>query len=264
MIGARRLEPRFIERVWGVPLPSLTGLRIGEVCYEAGPILVKFLFTAEPLSVQVHPGDDYAAVHEDGSAGKTEMWHVLAASPTAWIQLGFQRTFARADIEPAVQDGSVCGMLNRLHPSPGDTYFVPAGTVHALGPGLVICEIQQTSGITYRLFDYGRGRRLDIEKGLDVAFLGPHPGKSTPAPLGGSTEELAACRYFATERWSFDSTATGIPPGVWIVMSGSGTAGDAPFDSGSVFETVSPVTIRTSADATLLRTYVPPATRFPA
>lgn len=261
MSGVRRLEPRFVERVWGGPLLPLSGLRIGEVWFDGGPLLIKFLFTTEPLSVQVHPDDAYAAAHEGGSAGKTEMWHVLSATPDAWLQLGFDRVRTREEVEPAMIGGSVEKMLKRIHPQPGDTYFVPAGIVHALGPGLSICEIQQTSDVTYRLYDYNRGRPLHLKKGLEVARLEPHPGRTLPVPIGHCAERIAECGYFVAERWRIDGELTDAGAGVWIALEGSGTAGEHTFAGGSVFEVVAPAAIRASGPSVWLRTYVPPPTR---
>lgn len=258
-MSVRRLEPRFVERVWGGPLPPLAGLRIGEVWFDGGPLLIKFLFTTEPLSVQVHPGDAYAEAHEGGSAGKTEMWHVLSATPDSWLQLGFDRSRTREEVEPAMVDGTVEKMLTRIHPQPGDTYFVPAGVVHALGPGLSICEIQQTSDVTYRLYDYNRGRPLHLKKGLEVARLEPHPGKARPVPIDGSADRIAECRYFVAERWTVDGALADAGSGVWIALDGSGTIGEHPFAGGSVFQVDGGGTIRTSGPSIWLRTYVPPA-----
>lgn len=259
MSGIRRLEPRFVERVWGGPLLPLTGLRIGEVWFDGGPLLIKFIFTTEPLSVQVHPDDDYARTRENGSAGKTEMWHVLAAAPDSWLQLGFHANYTRAEVEAAMLDGSIEQILTRVHPAAGDTFFVPAGIVHALGPGLSICEIQQTSDITYRLFDYNRGRPLHPGNGLDVARLEPYAGKTVPVPVDVSAERIASCRYFVTERWSIDGSLGHALPGIWIALSGSGSFGGQGFDAGFVFQADEPTVIRTDGPSTWLRTHVPPA-----
>ncbi|MBL8237133.1 MAG: class I mannose-6-phosphate isomerase [Bryobacterales bacterium] len=244
-----RLEPRFVERVWGttelapwfpnaekktgevwftsddnqtsegVPLRALMerdGARLlGSAVRPAYggrfPILVKFLLTQEKLSVQVHPDDAYGEEHE-GSPGKTEMWYVLRADEGATIAAGFRRTLRPEQLRQAVFEGTVEKELEWWPATAGDTYFVPARTVHAVGAGLVICEIQQNSDITYRLWDYGRPRELHVESSMEVADLGPHPGPVTPVPFGGG-ELLASCPYFTTERmelnepveWSSDA-----------------------------------------------------------
>lgn len=241
-----RIEPRFVERVWGstdlAPLYPLQERPIGEVWFDAGPLLIKFLFTTAPLSVQVHPG---------GDTGKTEMWHILRAEPGSFLWLGFRGSPTREAVEAGLRDGSVLDMLATIHPEAGDSYFTPAGVVHALGPGLTLCEIQQNSDITYRLYDYGRDRPLHIEQGMAVAKLEPHPGKQQPV---GNT--LVACEYFVTERWEivgaqrFDGSAVLIP------IAGAATVDGEPLRVGEVVRTVGPVEVRATA-ATLLRTHVP-------
>jgi mannose-6-phosphate isomerase len=166
------------------------------------PILVKFLFTSERLSVQVHPDDTYAEENE-GSPGKTEMWYILRAERGATLAAGFRETLHPAALREAVHDGSVTERLMWWPARAGDTFFIPARTVHAVGGGFVICEIQQNSDITYRLWDYGRPRELHVESSIAVADLGPHPGPVLPSPFGGGTL-LAACPYFATERFTLN------------------------------------------------------------
>jgi mannose-6-phosphate isomerase len=234
-----RIEPRFVERLWGStdlsPLYGEQERRIGEVWFDAGPLLVKFLFTTQPLSVQVHPG---------GPGGKTEMWHILDADPDSWIWLGFKRSHSRAEVEPALADASVQDMLGEFLPKPGDTYFVPAGVVHALGPGLTLCEIQQNCDITYRLHDYGRDRPLHIEQGMAVAKLEPHPG---PQLVDGPT--LVECEYFVTERWEVEERQTFDGPCLLIPLSGES------LKPGSVYRVDDRAEVE--GPATLLRTYVP-------
>lgn len=203
--GILALEPVFVERVWGTrdlnPFFGPPARPIGEVWFHAGAILVKFLFTTQPLSVQVHPDDAYARAHESGSTGKTEMWHILRTEPHAQIAIGFRRPIGRDVARQAALDGSIVQLLDWREVHPGDTFLTPAGTVHALGAGLVVCEIQQPSDVTYRLFDYGRGRELHLDKGLAVADLGPYLGRTNPIPIPGGGERLVDCPFFIAERW---------------------------------------------------------------
>ncbi len=185
---------------------------------------MKFLFTTEKLSVQVHPDDAYAARHHN-SRGKTEMWHVLAAEPGARIAAGFR--------EPVSRGTSACrGALRRnrricwtgTRPRPGDTFFIPAGTVHAIGAGLVLCEIQQHSDVTYRLYDYGRPRELHLDHALAVTRREPHAARQTP--LGG---QLVSCPYFTVVRKRIEAS-TQLPPRpggfeLLIVTDGQGWIG---------------------------------------
>lgn len=196
MNSIRQIEPRFVERVWGrtdlAPLFGRQNKPIGEVWFPVGddfPLLVKFIFTSARLSVQVHPADAYARQHEN-SRGKTEMWHILFAEPGATVALGFRENITPERLRSGIADGSVEQMLDWKPVSAGDTIFTPAGVVHAIGGGIVMCEIQQNSDITYRLFDYGRPRELHVEKGLAVCETGPYEGRR-PFPV--------ACEHFRAE-----------------------------------------------------------------
>ena len=185
----------------------------------AFPLLVKFLFTTDKLSVQVHPPDSYARKRE-ASAGKTEMWHVVATKPGARLAIGFreditEKEWDRASLRVAVESGQIEQMLDWIQVREGETFFIPAGTVHAIGASLVLCEIQQNSDITYRLYDYnrpgtdGKPRPLHVEKALDVLQFHTPGGRTHPLKLATAKPKrvcLAACPYFVTEKWTFDST----------------------------------------------------------
>lgn len=256
-MSATRIEPRFVERVWGsfhlAPWFPDPAVKTGEVWFPAGRLLIKFLFTTEALSVQVHPGDEYARRHR-GSAGKTEMWHILAAQPGARIAAGFAQPVTREQVRAAALDGSIERLLGWHQAHVGDTYLTHAGVVHALGAGLVVCEIQQTSDVTYRLYDYGRqpARELHLDHGLAVASLGPHPGVATP-----DREQLAACGYFATDRWSGSEPRQCERDSVVIVLSGQGSIDNQPFSPGQVWRTPAGGAVNPDGEAVLLRTYEP-------
>mgnify|MGYP002778985625 CR=1 FL=1 len=177
---ARRLPTRLVEKVWGrdtlpAPFAAPEAQRIGEIWFEPPPevpqVLVKYLFTSEKLSVQVHPSDDTAL---PGEAGKEECWLVLDAEPDARLAIGFTRAVTPEEIAAAAQDGSIEDLLE-WHPArPGDLFYLPAGTVHAIGPGLALVEVQQSSETTFRLYDYGRPRELHLERALAVASGTPY------------------------------------------------------------------------------------------
>jgi mannose-6-phosphate isomerase len=179
------------------------------------PLLAKFLFPELSLSIQVHPDDDYAARHEAeaGGLGKTEMWYAVAAEAGAEVLVGFNPGVDKKTVRRSIVDDTIENCLRRLPVSAGDTIYVPAGTVHAIGPGQIFCEIQEYSDLTYRLFDYNRAdaqgnrRELHVEKALDVIrFDQRGAGKTRPFVQNVGPIELsylAACRYFATERWRF-------------------------------------------------------------
>jgi len=202
------------------------------------PILVKFIFTSQKLSVQVHPGDAYAAEHEknSGGRGKTEMWYALRAEPGAEVMLGFRPGATKESFRRAIADGSAEDWLTNVPVKTGEAIFVPAGTVHTIGPGLVLCEIQEHSDITYRVYDYnrrdahGKSRELHVDKAFDVLQFGEqHGGKIDPARIerGGVVETyLAACPYFATVKWEFSrNLASATSPehfDLLIFLDGSG------------------------------------------
>jgi mannose-6-phosphate isomerase len=177
------------------------------------PLLLKFLDAQRDLSVQVHPDDHRAAQLDPPDLGKTEAWVVVHAAPGACLYAGLKRGFDRAALEREVRRGTTPLCLQRFEPSSGDCFFIPAGTVHALGAGLVVAEIQQSSDTTYRLFDWnrvgadGRPRPLHIEAALDaidyaappVAPCRPEPLADLPADL--PAERLVACDKFVLERW---------------------------------------------------------------
>jgi len=205
---------------------------------EAFPLLVKFLFPEQWLSVQVHPDDAYARMHEAaaGGVGKTEMWHVISAKENASVLVGLQPTATPESFRKKIADGSVEECIERIPISSGDTVFVPAGTVHTIGPGMVLCEIQENSDITYRVFDYnrkgadGQPRALHLEQALAVTRFGTQVGGKTQAiqrERSGRTVTLcAACRYFATEKWELlgrvNRATTNERFELFIILDGSG------------------------------------------
>jgi mannose-6-phosphate isomerase len=263
-----RLTSRALEKVWGSPLTepwyrNPQGLRIGEVWLSASdsvPLLVKFLFTRENLSIQVHPGDDYARAHENGSRGKTEMWHVLRAEPGAKIAIGLRAPATRERLRAAALSGEIVGMLRWIEPAAGETYLIPAGTIHGTTGSLALCEVQELSDVTYRLFDYGRtGRELHLEPGLEVAELWPRDGYVARVGLGGGRELLAECEYFRTERLTVHGSAT-LPSRprnyLFVALAGDGTLAEVPFQAGEAWEIAAgsgPFEVK-SPDATALIT----------
>ena len=173
------------------------------------PVLIKLIDAREPLSVQVHPDDEYAK-RTEGSAGKTEMWYVLDREPGAFLYCGFERDVSREELTRRIEDGTVTEVLHKAPVEPGDVFFMEAGTVHAIGAGIVIAEIQQNSNTTYRVFDYGRRgpdgkeRPLHVAKALDVATRGPvcaePPGRGAPLSLPcAMLRRLVRCAFFSVE-----------------------------------------------------------------
>jgi mannose-6-phosphate isomerase len=180
MIAPRQIATRMVEKVWGrdslpAPFAAPPGQRIGEIWFEPPPelpqVLVKYLFTSEKLSVQVHPSDAQALA---GEAGKEECWLVLDAEPGASLAIGFERQVTTEQIRQAALDGSIEHLLYWHPVSAGDLFYLPAGTVHAIGPGLSLLEVQQNSDTTFRLYDYGRPRELHLDRALAVAEGAPY------------------------------------------------------------------------------------------
>jgi mannose-6-phosphate isomerase len=176
--------------------------------------LAKFIDANDKLSLQVHPDDHYAATHEGGKLGKTEFWYILAAEPGASIVHGFKAATSRTDVQRAIEEGTLENLLHEEVVHPGDVIFVPAGTVHGIGAGVLLYELQEYSDITYRMYDYGRltaagtPRELHIESALDVAHYDRSPRiKVQPVLLssnpGYEDRCLAACRYFVTRELAF-------------------------------------------------------------
>ena len=174
------------------------------------PILIKLIDAKEDLSVQVHPDDDYAR-RVEGSWGKTEMWYVLSARKGAGLVYGFKRDVEEEEVRTAVQNGTVAELLNHVPVKKDDLFYIEAGTVHAIGAGCLIAEIQQSSNLTYRLYDYdrvgrdGKKRALHVDKALDVAKLKSSAMPRQPMRViryrnGYASELVARCRYFQAER----------------------------------------------------------------
>jgi mannose-6-phosphate isomerase len=211
---------------------------IGEVRYEragdaapASSLLLKLLFTAAPLSIQVHPTDDYAKSIGLPN-GKTEAWYVLSASPDAKIALGLKDTVTREKLRRAIDDRSISSLVDWRAVKANDAICVPAGTIHAIGEGIVIAEIQQRSDATFRLFDHGRARALHTEEASAAADLGVVQNQAKPFRLSGERTLLAATHHFVFERivlppgstWKLDAERE-----TWLLVF-NGIVGVSSFD----------------------------------
>jgi len=203
-----------LHQAWQKMPPAWRGTEFkAEQTPREFPLLVKFLFPTDQLSIQVHPDDAYASQYEAPDAvGKTEMWHVVSAEPGATLLLGLVPEVDREKFRSAIKQGGLEKFFERLPVSSGDTFYVPSGTPHTIGAGMILCEVQQNSDLTYRLYDFhrldahGNPRELHIEKGLAVIdFAHRKGGNVAPVALasadGAKTSLLVACQYFATERW---------------------------------------------------------------
>jgi mannose-6-phosphate isomerase len=249
-----RLKPWFSERVWGrrslqpwysdtgtdelvgeawltgpqcmVETGEFAGRTLASVAGETGgefPLLVKLLFPAEKLSVQVHPDDELAQALGE-TRGKTECWYVLEAEPGATVGVGLKPGVGQEEVAAAVAEGTMESLIEWVPVSVGDMLFVDAGTVHAIGPGVVLLETQQTSDVTYRLYDYGRPRELHLEKGLQALKKETAAGKVAPRVMDGFIR-LIEQKYFVVDR--FDAVAGELTvamdgPGCLVALAGSG------------------------------------------
>jgi mannose-6-phosphate isomerase len=186
-----------------VYMGDLVGDKIFDRFGEEFPLLIKFIDARDRLSVQVHPTDEVAAPRH-GAFGKTEMWVILSAEPGARLFIGFKEGVTREDYIAAVADGSVGGLLNEVPVEAGDAFFIPAGTVHAIGEGIVLAEVQQTSDVTYRIFDWnrvdteGHSRELHTALALDVIDFAAPVRRVTQRPGPGEAALLVESQYFTT------------------------------------------------------------------
>jgi len=251
------------------------------------PLLVKFIFPTEKLSLQVHPDDAYAAAHEQaaGGRGKTEMWHAVSAEDGARVLIGLIPTASKAQFLEALSSDTVENLFVHWRVQPGDSFFVPSGTPHTIGKGMVLCEVQQYSDLTYRVSDYGRvdaqgkPRELHIKKALDVIQFGRATGSKVSRvslPVHGFQKLLlVACRYFATERWKnfaqIEIHSNSEHFDLFIVLSGSGQifwpGGSAEYQRGECWlipAGLGTFTLHSTEPTKLLRTYVPDLTALKA
>ena len=175
---------------------------------DSFPVLVKLIDAEKDLSVQVHPDNDYARKHENDS-GKTEMWYVISADIGSELIYGFKEELTKEEFRQAIEDNTLMDKVNRVPVRQGDVFFIKPGTLHAIGKGILIAEIQQSSNVTYRVYDYGRlgadgkPRELHIEKALDVTNTVPAEPKSPVYGMeldGVVTQLLADCEYFNVNR----------------------------------------------------------------
>lgn len=203
---------RVARKPWGVadlrPWSGIDGSSdaIGELWFQRvdknapdPALLLKLLFTSEPLSIQVHPDDAFARSIGLPN-GKTEAWYILAATPDARVALGLKRHLAPGELRAAIGDGSIAALAQWRSVAKGDVIFVPAGTIHAIGAGIVLAEIQQHSDATFRLFDYGRQRQLHEDSAVAVSDAGPAQAQAGLQRLTAARTALIASPHFVLER----------------------------------------------------------------
>lgn len=201
------------------------------------PVLIKLIDSDSDLSVQVHPSDEYALKHEN-QFGKTEMWHIIDHKEGSGIYLGFKKDYSCEEVEAALKNNSILSLLNFFPVRNGETYFIPSGTIHAIGGGVTLIEIQQNSTLTYRLYDYGRlgkdgkPRELHIEKALKVISYKKYE------PMRFNDNVLGECRYFRAREIDVKSQTLEAPSDSFLsitFIAGKGVIGGIPYQKGDTF-----------------------------
>ena len=224
---------RVVHKPWGVgdlqPWSNVDGSddAVGELWFERADkdaptpaLLLKLLFTSEPLSIQVHPDDTYARAMGMPN-GKSEAWYILSAEPDAQIGVGLKHQVTPQQLRASIQNGSITELIHWRSVAKGDVIYIPAGTVHAIGAGIVLAEIQQHSDATFRLFDYGRQRELHEDNGVAVAHPWPLRTPNHPTPLTANRTVLVASKHFVLERVELpegSSWALLAEPETWILV----------------------------------------------
>jgi mannose-6-phosphate isomerase len=218
-----------MRKPWGVsdlqPWSSVdgTGDAVGELWFERADsnaptpaLLLKLLFTSAPLSIQVHPDDTFARAMGMPN-GKSEAWYIISAEPGAQVGVGLNRRVTPQELRAAITNGSIVDLVQWRPVAKGDLIFIPAGTIHALGAGIVLAEIQQRSDTTFRLFDYGRERELHIDNGVAVADVFPPRPPRHPVSLTLERTVLVASQHFVLERIELPEGAN------WALLADSET-----------------------------------------
>jgi mannose-6-phosphate isomerase len=269
-MSAIRLTRRRVEKVWGRRdlLPAFGDVPegappVGEIWFEDprggdAALLVKYLFTSERLSIQVHP-DEQAARARGEKGGKDEAWLVLDAEPGATIGIGVREPLDKRALREAACDGTLEQMIDWRPAEAGDHYYSPAGTIHALGAGLKLIEVQQNVDLTYRLFDYGRPRELHLDDAVAVADPAPYHEPTRSYPLATWREILTEGGKFVLERWTGEVSGrlrADPAQNLWLIpVKGAGRLGDATLEAGDVWLVEGETVLALSGEATLLVAY---------
>jgi mannose-6-phosphate isomerase len=230
-----KLKRQYVEKPWGrTTLPDMfdapPNQRIGEVWFTNGadlPLLAKYIFTSERLSIQVHPNDEQARAR-GLTQGKTECWYILDAEPDATLGLGLKRAVSPDELRNAALDGSIEDLMDWRPVRAGDFFIVPAGTVHAIGAGISLLEFQQNADVTYRLYDYGRPRELHLDDGMAVSQPKPYPEELAQHLSGDEERTLVDGPHFTlvqTRQDALQDRQRWVMPLDGSVRSGSEIAG---------------------------------------
>jgi len=259
----RVAKPWGRHKLWpGFEDADPNGDPIGEVWFQAPgdskpDLLIKYLFTGEKLSVQVHPNDEQA--HQRGlPRGKDECWTILANAPDSTIALGPKAPIGKDQLRADAHDGSIEGDLDWVPVKAGEFYYAPSGTIHAIGGGLTLIEVQQNSETTYRLYDYGSDRELHLTDGVDVADLEPYRPVAPPVEAGAGRTVFVEGPKFVLERWSAGEHPVALPEGRtgWLVpITGGGTVAGLSVGAGQCATVTGRETVVLEAGADALFAY---------
>ena len=264
LLATHRVEKPWGRRhLWGLfANPAPGGEPVGEVWFQAPgdsepDLLIKYLFTSEKLSVQVHPDDDQA--HARGlPRGKDECWLILDAAPDSTIAVGTREPVGAEALRQAALDGSIEGLLDWKPVKAGDFLYSASGTVHAIGAGLTLIEVQQNSETTYRLYDYGRPRELHLDDGIAVADARPYVPCPPARQLDAGRTVLVEGPKFVLEQLGGGAREIALPEGVtaWLVpVAGTGEAGGVAFAAGECLALTGTVRLDAEPAAKLLLAY---------
>lgn len=205
------LKNNSLNELLEIYMTDLVGEKIYEKFGDEFPLLIKFIDARETLSVQVHPNDDYAKEHHL-AYGKTEMWYIIDSEPDSYVYLGFNKDLTKDEFLNHIEQGTVESILNKIPAKKGDVFFIPSGRIHALGKGILLAEIQQTSDITYRVFDWNRKdengnyRELHIEEAINVIDYSQLKNANISYQnIANQANELVSCQYFSTYFFSLES-----------------------------------------------------------
>lgn len=266
---ATKLSMKRVDKPWGrhqlwpgFDDPAPDSAPVGEIWFEAPgasdpDLLIKYLFTSEKLSVQVHP-DDASARAAGFARGKDEAWVILAAAPDSTIALGTRAPLSEATFRAAALDGSIAELLDWKPVQAGDVFYSAAGTVHAIGAGITLVEVQQNVDLTYRLYDYGRLRELHLEAAIAVANRVPFVAHTAPGDVGEGRQILVAGPKFTLERWSGGDRRISLPQGTggWLVpLEGRGDVDGATWHAGECWGVAGEVAIAADPGSDLLLAY---------
>ncbi|MEN3749371.1 class I mannose-6-phosphate isomerase [Sphingomonas sp. HF-S3] len=266
---ATMLATHRVEKPWGrmrlypgFPDPAADQDPVGEIWFQtpgdATPdLLIKYLFTSEKLSVQVHPNDEQA--HAAGlPRGKDECWVILDAEPDSTIALGTKEPISREQLREAALDGSIEHLLDWKPVKAGDFFYSASGTIHAIGAGITLIEVQQNSETTYRLYDYGRPRELHLDQGIAVSDPVPYQPHPMPGRVEADRTILVEGPKFVLERWPGGHRAITLPDGVtgWLIpVRGEGVVDGIPWRAGDCVTVQGDAQIQAEVGSDLLFAY---------